>query len=76
VCGLAKASVYQVFRSEGICQKLADGTGKKTRQILNFNFFRLWLFSDGLADVTLGRERTISTERPPLVGEVSANSRG
>jgi hypothetical protein len=39
-----------------------------------FHFETSFFFSEGVTNsVALARERTIPTEQPPLVGEVSAN---
>jgi len=42
--------------------------------VVTYVFHKAWIFADQLSNsVALVRERTIPTERPPPVGEVSAN---
>jgi hypothetical protein len=58
------------FRSEKITKRASDITGKFKK---NVTFFTVEVSYKKLNSVALVRERTIPTERPPPVGEGSAN---
>jgi hypothetical protein len=74
-CGLVALEAFRTLQLSSAAYISPSAHRKRVLGANAFHFDKYW-FIKKLNSVAFVRERTIPTERPPLVGEVSANFYG